>query len=164
MDESFAALAVVKRPGGSVGSNARQCGHVEHAAQSAVVAFRSAQITGDSAGIPWHRHQSGVRRQASGSGEGRHIAAGDDEEFGPQARSESGQRLDDVRVGVVAEALGDGLVDVFDLTVEVEQLAGQSLDQGGGAGLPGQRELLLVRPARPRWPRSWRYRRPRPCY
>jgi hypothetical protein len=62
---------------------------------------------------------------------------------GAQARSESGQRLDDVCVGVVAEPLGDGLVDVFDLTVEVQQLAGQPLDHGADAGLPGQRELLL---------------------
>lgn len=129
MDESFSAFVVIKLPGGSVGSNARQCGHIEHAAQSAVVAFRPAQITGDSAGIPLDRRQSGVGRQTAGSGEGRQIAAGDDEELAAQARSESGPRLDDARVWVVAEALGDGLVDVFDLAVEVEQLQRCAPDQ-----------------------------------
>jgi hypothetical protein len=38
---------------------------------------------------------------------------------------------------VITETLGDGLVDVFDLAVQVKQLAGQPFDQGGGTGLAG---------------------------
>ena len=41
MNESFAAFAVVKGPRRPVGANAGQRRHVEHAAQSTVVPFRS---------------------------------------------------------------------------------------------------------------------------
>ena len=156
MDESFAALAVIELPGGPVGADAGQRGHVEHPPQSAIVAFRPVQIAADAARIPWHRDQSGVGRQSAGGGEGCQVAAGSDDEFRAEVGSEAGQRLDDLRVRVIAEAFGDGFVDVFDLAVEVEQLAGQPFDQGGGAGLAGQSERAAGWPSPPRWPRSWR--------
>ena len=124
MDESFRAFAIVKAARGSVGAKAGQRGQVEHPSQSAVVTFRATQVTGDSAGILWHRDQSRIGGQAPGSGERRQVAAGDDQEFGPQAGSEAGQRLDDAGIRVVAEAFSDGLVDVFDLPVKLEQPVG----------------------------------------
>jgi len=45
---------------------------------------------------------------------------------------------------MAAEAFGDRFVDVFDLAVEIEQLTRQPLDQLGGTGLSGQRDVLLV--------------------
>lgn len=67
MDESFRAFAIVKAARGSVGAKAGQRGQVEHPSQSAVVTFRATQVTGDSTGILWHRHQSRVGGQAPGS-------------------------------------------------------------------------------------------------
>ena len=144
MDESLAALAVIELPGRSVAADAGQRGHVKHAPQPAVVAFRPVQIATDAAGISWYRDQSGVGRQPARGGEGGQVAAGNDHEFRAEAGSEAGQRLDDVRVGVITEAFGDGFVDVFDLVVEVEQLAGQPFNQGGGARLPRQSQRLLL--------------------
>src|SRR5258708_37769349 len=144
MDESLAALAVIELPGRSVAADAGQRGHVKHAPQPAVVAFRPVQIATDAAGISWYRDQSGVGRQPPRGGEGGQVAAGNDHEFRAEAGSEAGQRLDDVRVGVITEAFGDGFVDVFDLVVEVEQLAGQPFNQGGGARLPRQSQRLLL--------------------
>lgn len=66
MDESFASLAIIELPGGPVGAHAGQRGHVEHPPKSAIVAFRPVQVPADAAGIPWHRHQSGVGRQSAG--------------------------------------------------------------------------------------------------
>ena len=137
-------LAVVELSGGSFAANARQRGQIEDPAQSAVVAFGSVQIAGDAAGIPWHRNQSSVGGQASGGGKRCQGAPRSDEEFGAQAGPEARQRLDDPRVGVIPEPFGDGLVDLFNLAVELKQLTGQPLDQRGGAGLPGQRQVLLV--------------------
>ena len=77
MDESFRAFAIVKAARGSVGAKAGQRGQVEHASQSAVVAFRATQVTGDSSGILWHRDQSGIGGQAPGGGEIRQVAAGE---------------------------------------------------------------------------------------
>src|SRR4029077_4655824 len=85
--------------------------------------------------------------QPARGGEGGQVAAGNDHEFRAEAGSEAGQRLDDVRVGVITEAFGDGFVDVFDLVVEVEQLAGQPFNQGGGARLPRQSQRLAWPPA-----------------
>jgi hypothetical protein len=39
MDESFASLAVIELPGGPVGADAGQRGHVEHPPKSAIVVF-----------------------------------------------------------------------------------------------------------------------------
>src|SRR6202040_2270008 len=55
VDESFGAFAIVIAARGSVGAKAGQRGQVEHSSQSAVVTFRATQVTGDSAGILWHR-------------------------------------------------------------------------------------------------------------
>src|ERR1700741_1083054 len=117
VDESFAAFAVVELSGWPVTADAGQRGQVEHAAQSAVVAFGSPQVAGDTAGIFWYGHQSGVGRQASWGGKRCQASAGDDEEFGAQTRPETGKGLDDSGVGMVAEAFGGGLVDVFDFVV-----------------------------------------------
>ncbi len=122
MDESFAAFAAIELPGWPRGTDGRQCGQVGYSAQSAVVAFRSVQVSRDAAGIAWHRYQSGVGGQASCGGKRVEVTAGDYQELGARARSESRQGLDDPRVGVGAEAFGDGFVDVFDFTVEVGQL------------------------------------------
>ena len=65
-------------------------------------------------------------------------------EFRAEVGSEAGQRLDDPRIRMAAEAFGDRFVDVFDLAVEIEQLTRQPLDQLGGTGLSGQRDVLLV--------------------
>lgn len=97
MDESLAALAVIELPGRSVAADAGQRGHVKHAPQPAVVAFRPVQIATDAAGISWYRDQSGVGRQPARGGEGGQVAAGNDHEFRAEAGSEAGQRLDDVR-------------------------------------------------------------------
>ena len=70
MDESFASLVVIELPGGPVGADAGQRGHVEHPSKSAIVAFRPVQVPADAARIPWHRHQSGVGRQPAGGDEG----------------------------------------------------------------------------------------------
>src|SRR6516162_5083270 len=105
MDESFAAFAVIELPGWTLGTDARQRGHVEHAAQSAVVAFGPVQVPGDAAGVPWRGNQSGVGGQPPWGGEGGQVAAGDDQEFRAEVGSEAGQGLDDARVGVFAEAL-----------------------------------------------------------
>src|SRR6476469_6177465 len=107
MDESLAALAVIELPGRSVAADAGQRGHVKHAPQPAVVAFRPVQIATDAAGISWYRDQSGVGRQPARGGEGGQVAAGNGHEFRAEAGSEAGQRrLDDVRVGVITEAFG----------------------------------------------------------
>ena len=138
MDESLAALAVIELPGRSVAADAGQRGHVKHAPQPAVVAFRPVQIATDAAGISWYRDQSGVGRQPARGGEGGQVAAGNDHEFRAEAGSEAGQRLDDVRVGVITEAFGDGFVDVFDLVVEVEQLAANRLTRAAVPASPGR--------------------------
>ena len=154
MDESFAPLAVIELPGGPVGADAGQRGDVEHPPKSAIVAFWPVQVPADAARIPWHRHQSGIVGQAAGGGEGCQVPAGSHQEFRAEVGSEAGQRLDDPRVGVIAETLGDGLVDVFDLAVQIKQLAGQPFDQGGGSGLAGQCQFAAGWPPPLRWPRS----------
>jgi hypothetical protein len=110
MDESFGSLAVVELPGGPVGVNAGQRGHVEHPPKSAIVAFWPVQVPAHAARIPWHRDQSGVGRQSAGGGEGCQVPAGRHQEFRAEVGSEAGQRLDGPRVRVITETLGDGLV------------------------------------------------------
>src|SRR6476620_5497488 len=119
MDESLAALAVIELPGRSVAADAGQRGHVKHAPQPAVVAFRPVQLASDAAGISWYRAQSGVGRQPARGGEGGQPAAGNDPEFRAEAGTGSGQRLDDVRGGVITEAVGAGFGDVLALVVDV---------------------------------------------
>jgi hypothetical protein len=120
MDESFSPLAVIELPGGPVGADAGQRGDVEHPPKSAIVAFWPVQVPADAARIPWHRHQSGIVGQAAGVGEGCQVPAGSHQGFRAEVGSETGQRLDDPRVGVIPKTLGDGLVDVFDLAVRVQ--------------------------------------------
>src|SRR6476469_4091653 len=62
MDESFASLAVIELPGGPVGADAGQRGHVEHPSKSAIVAFRPVQVPTDGARIAWRSRQYGVGR------------------------------------------------------------------------------------------------------
>src|SRR5258708_34693680 len=108
MDESLAALAVIELPGRSVAADAGQRGHVKHAPQPAVVAFRPVQIATDAAGISWYRDQSGVGRQPARGGEGSQVAPGNDQECLAEAGPQAGQPLDDVRPGGSAQAYGDG--------------------------------------------------------
>src|SRR4029078_843548 len=108
MDEALAALAVIELPGRSVAADAGQRGHVKHAPQPAVVAFRPVQIATDAARTSGYRAQSGGGRQPARGGQGAQVSAGNDHEFRAEAGSEAGQRLDDVRVGMITEALGAG--------------------------------------------------------
>jgi hypothetical protein len=83
--EPFAAFALVEGPGGAVGFDAGQGGHVEDVAQAAVVALWPAQVAGDPLGVLGHGYQPGVGGQeVAGGGEGGQAAAGGDEEFGAQ--------------------------------------------------------------------------------
>lgn len=89
-----------------------------------MVALGPVQIAGYTPGVAGYGCESGVGGQPAGVGEQGQVGAGGDEEFSAEEWSEPWQALDDVGLGVATELLGDLLVGLFDLTVQVELVGG----------------------------------------
>nr|AAB33243.2 putative transport protein [Mycobacterium avium subsp. paratuberculosis]AAP31444.1 putative transport protein [Mycobacterium avium]AAP31447.1 putative transport protein [Mycobacterium avium]AAP31449.1 putative transport protein [Mycobacterium avium]AAP31451.1 putative transport protein [Mycobacterium avium] len=142
VDMVLGSFAVVESPRGTFDLEAGQGGEVEHAAQAPVVALGPMQIAGDTAGIAWDGYQSGERCQSAGVGEGGHVAAGDYEELSAQVWPHAGHRLDDGGAGMLTKFVGDLLIDVLDLPIQVQQPCCELLDERGGSGFAGKGDYL----------------------
>jgi len=76
----------------------------------------------------WNRREPGNARKPVGALVVGQIAVDSGNELGVQQRSEAGHALDRWRVGMSAESLGDGLLDLVEFGIQSRELMRESFD------------------------------------
>ena len=135
MSFALGAFAVVEGAAGQVALQCAERGLVEDPFEGLVAAEGPAQVV-HFAGLLQHGGQAGGRGEVVAGGESGDAAC-HGEELGGQDGPHPGQGLDEGRVRVAVQRLGDAFVQLGQFGAAGEGLGGQIADQVGGDLLPG---------------------------